>query len=191
MLKQASVSDLIMDRVSRSRKTYVVITMRRYPRFVNRELRDEYTPEMSPEPSLHEDWLTAKRKYDDHDGAFARVHYDKRFTISEKGLEHLKRLSELSKKKDVYFICSCRVGQRCHREMVLLLAKKWFKAKTDKVTHEYPEFEKRIASPTASKKIVRREPSEKPNKVSRKKPIQLRGKRHVATKPTLRPSSHV
>jgi hypothetical protein len=119
---------------------------------------------MSPEPKLHEDWLTAKRKYDDHDGAFARSHYDKRFTISEKGYELLKHFSEMSKKKDVYFICSCRVGQRCHREMVLLLAKKWFKAKTDQVTNRYPGFEKRIASPTASKKLVRHEPEKKPRK---------------------------
>jgi uncharacterized protein YeaO (DUF488 family) len=162
MLRQASVSDLIMDRVSRGRKTYVVITMRRYPRFVNRAYRDEYTPEMSPEPKLHEDWLTAKRKYDDHDGAFARTQYDKRFTISELGYEHLKRLSELSKKKDVYFICSCRVGQRCHREMVFLLAKKWFNAKTDEITNRYPEFEKRIASAAGSKKLVRKEEPKKP-----------------------------
>jgi hypothetical protein len=70
----------------------------------------------------------------------------------------------MSKKKDVYFICSCRVGQRCHREMVLLLAKKWFKAKTDQVTNRYPGFEKRIASPTASKKLVRHEPEKKPRK---------------------------
>jgi hypothetical protein len=110
---------------------------------------------MSPEPKLHEDWLTAKRKYDDHNGAFARSRYEKRFSISEKGLELLKRFVEMSKTKDVYFICSCRVGQRCHREMVLLMAKKWFKAKTDPVTNKYPEFEKRLSSPTASKKVVR------------------------------------
>jgi hypothetical protein len=146
-----------MDRVSRSRKTYIVITMRRYPRFVNRALRDEYTSEMSPEPSLHEEWLSAKRKYNDHNGAFVRTHYERRFTISEAGFEYLKRFSELSKKKDVYFICSCRVGQRCHREMVLLLAGKWFKAKTDKITQYYPEFEKRISSTSTSKKIIRRD----------------------------------
>jgi uncharacterized protein YeaO (DUF488 family) len=167
MLKQASVSDLIMDRVSRDKDTYIVITMRRYPRFVNRSYRDEYTAEMSPEPNLHEDWLSAKRKYNDHDGAFARSRYDKRFSISEKGYQLLKHFSEMSKKKDVYFICSCRVGQRCHREMVLLLAKKWFKAKTDRVTNSYPEFERRIASPSASKKLVRHEP---PKKLSKKKP---------------------
>jgi uncharacterized protein YeaO (DUF488 family) len=164
MLRQASVSDLIMDRVSRGRSTHVVITMRRYPRFVNRALRDEYTPEMSPEPSLHEDWLSAKRKHNDHDGAFARTRYEERFTISALGLEHLRRLSELSKKKDVYFICSCRIGQRCHREMVLMLAKKWFNAETDEITQSYPEFEKRICSPEGSPKIVRREDKARENR---------------------------
>jgi hypothetical protein len=113
---------------------------------------------MSPEAKLHEDWLTAKRKYDDHDGAFARTQYEKRFTISQEGYEHLKLFAEMSKMKDVYFICSCRVGQRCHREMVLLLARKWFKAKTDEITHRYPDFEKRISSSAASKRLVRRDP---------------------------------
>jgi uncharacterized protein YeaO (DUF488 family) len=155
MLKQASVSDLIMDRVSRGPKAFVVITMRRYPRFVNRAFRDEYTPEMSPEPTLHEDWLSAKRKHDDHDGAFKRTRYEKRFTISKLGFEHLKRFSEMSRTQDVYFICSCRVGQRCHREMVLLLAKKWFKARTDRITNQYPEFEKRISTSKAPGLIVR------------------------------------
>jgi uncharacterized protein YeaO (DUF488 family) len=157
MLHQASVSDLIMDRVSRGNKNYVVITMRRYPRFVNRELRDEYVSEMSPEPKLFEAWLTAKRKHDDHDGAFARSRFEERFTISEIGLEHLARLCALSIRKEVYLVCSCRVGQRCHRELVLLLARKWFKAKTDEPTHAYPAFAKRLASVRESKKIVRRE----------------------------------
>jgi hypothetical protein len=115
---------------------------------------------MSPEQSLHANWLSAKRKYNDHDGAFARTQYEKRFTISEKGFEYLKKFSELSKKKHVYFVCSCRIGQRCHREMVLMLAKKWFKAKTDKITHCYPEFEARVSSIRLSKKIVRRENKE-------------------------------
>ena len=154
MLRQASVSDLIMDRVSRGPNTYIVITMRRYPRFVNRALRDAYTPEMSPEPSLHEDWLSAKRKHDDHDGAFARTRYEKRFTISEAGLEYLKRYAKLSREKDVYFVCSCRVGQRCHREMVLLLARKWLGAETDAITNDYPELEARLTSLEA---IVRSE----------------------------------
>lgn len=144
MLKQASVSDLLQDRVSRSRKNYVVITMRRYPRFVNRAFRDEYVAEMSPDWKLFEAWLTAKRKYQDHDGAFTRSRFEERFTISHEGLEHLGRLCALAVTKDVYFVCQCKVGEKCHREMVLMLAKKWFKVKVEKPTHAYPVFESRL-----------------------------------------------
>ena len=40
-LRQASVSDLLTRRISTD-KEYIIITMRRYPRFVRRKLRDEY-----------------------------------------------------------------------------------------------------------------------------------------------------
>jgi hypothetical protein len=74
MLKQATVTDLTMGRISRD-DGHIVITMRRYPRFVNRKLRDEYLTCMSPDVKLFEAWLTAKRKHDDHDGAFDRSHF--------------------------------------------------------------------------------------------------------------------
>ena len=104
MLHQASVSDLIMDRASRGRGKYIVITMRRYPRFINRALRDEYVSAMSPDWELFEDWLKAKRKYNDHNGAFARSRFEERFSITEAGLEHLARLSALSMTKK-FILC--------------------------------------------------------------------------------------
>jgi hypothetical protein len=90
MLRQASVSDLISDRVSRE-TGYVVITMRRYPRFVNRLLRDEYLSCMSPELELFEDWLSAKRRHQDHDRAFARSRFEERFDVGDEGLLVLAR----------------------------------------------------------------------------------------------------
>lgn len=143
MLKQASVSDLITDRVNRE-KGYLVITMRRYPRFVNRQLRDEYLNSMSPVPELHEDWLSAKRKYNDHNGAFARSKFEERFAISPEGLEHLARLSAMSHEKDVYLVCNCQVGYKCHRELVLMVAKKWFGADAERPRNSYPIFAERI-----------------------------------------------
>ena len=47
---------------------YIVITMRRYPRFVRRELRDEYLTDMAPDRELFEDWLTIKRASGSHEG---------------------------------------------------------------------------------------------------------------------------
>jgi uncharacterized protein YeaO (DUF488 family) len=158
MLRQASVSDLINDRVSRGRNRYVVITMRRYPRFVNRAYRDEYVSEMSPDWPLFEDWLSAKRRHGDHNGAFEKSGFEERFSISEAGLEHLARLVDLSLKKDVYFVCSCKTGQRCHRELVLMIARKLFKnADVEKPLNSYPIFAKRLALPKNEGKIVREE----------------------------------
>src|SRR4051812_47106248 len=128
MLKQASVADLINDRVSRGKKSYVVIAMRRYPRFINRELRDEYQSSLASDPKLFEEWLSTKRRTGDHNGAFAKVKFEERFHLDEEGMENLRRLSLLSKKKDVYLVCQCEVGMRCHREMVLLMAHHWFGA---------------------------------------------------------------
>jgi uncharacterized protein YeaO (DUF488 family) len=143
MLRQASVSDLIMDRVNRE-KGYVVITMRRYPRFIRRELRDEYVSTMSPDPKLHEAWLSAKRRYHDHNGAFARVQYEKRFAVSDPGWGDLERFCRLARKTDVYFVCQCRVGDRCHREMLLILASELFHARAEKPKNDYPTFRKRL-----------------------------------------------
>ncbi len=143
MLKQASVSDLIQDRVSRE-SAYVVITMRRYPRFVNRALRDEYLTCMSPEPGLFEDWLSAKRRHQDHDGAFARSRFEQRFDLPPEGFEHLARLCALAAEKDVYLVCQCHTGKRCHREFLLILARRLFKAKVEKPANDYPVFESRV-----------------------------------------------
>lgn len=143
MLKQASVSDLITDKVSRE-IGYVVITMRRYPRFVNRSYRDEYVSKMSPSNELHDEWLKMKRKYNDHDGAFRRSKFELRFDMPDEGLLELDRLCKLAKERDVYFICQCQTGCRCHRELLLLLAKALFKVKTDPVYNDYSIFKKRI-----------------------------------------------
>ncbi len=143
MLRQGSVSDLIMDRVNRD-KGYVVITMRRYPRFIRRELRDEYVSTMSPEPKLHEAWLAAKRRHHDHNAAFGRVRYEERFAVSEPGWGDLERLCKLARRKTVYLVCQCRVGDRCHREMLLLLARELFDTPTEHPLNDYPTFRKRI-----------------------------------------------
>lgn|GEM_PF-720551 len=144
MLRQASVSDLITDRVNRD-KGYIVITMRRYPRFVARELRDEYLHTMSPDVKLHEAWLGAKRRNHDHNGAFARVQYEHHFTVSDPGWADLQRLCRKARQRTVYLVCQCRVGDRCHREMLLLLARELFKIPAEEPKNDYPEFRKRFS----------------------------------------------
>lgn len=143
MLKQASVTDLTMGRVSKD-QGHIVITMRRYPRFVNKKLRDEYLTCMSPEKKLFEDWLEKKRKYQDHDGAFFKSHFEERFEINEEGFEHLARLCFLAETQDVYLICQCKTGERCHREFLLIMAKRLFSANVELPKNRYPVFEKRV-----------------------------------------------
>ena len=157
MLKQASVTDLTMGRISKD-EGHIVITMRRYPRFVNKKLRDEYLTCMSPEKKLFEDWLEAKRKYQDHDGAFFKSHFEERFEINEEGIEHLARLSALAHEKDVYLICQCKTGERCHREFLLIMAKWLFNAETASPANKYPIFEKRV---TEWKRVLKRQSKRK------------------------------
>lgn len=160
MLRQASVSDLITDRVS-VEKGYVVITMRRYPRFVGRPLRNEYLTCMSPEPKLFADWLSAKRRHQDHDGAFRRARFEERFSVDEEGLAHLERLSRMAADRDVFLICQCPTGQRCHREFLLILAKKLFRANAEKPANPYPVFQARVEKIRQSRRSRRKRPSAK------------------------------
>jgi uncharacterized protein YeaO (DUF488 family) len=143
MLRQASVSDLITGRASRE-KGYVVIAMRRYPRFINRQLRDEYLPSLAADKELFEDWLSVKRRYQNHEGAYGKVKFEKRFDLTTEGLEHLARLSALASHQEVYLVCQCHEGHRCHREMLLILARRLFKAKAEKPKNAYLDLEKRI-----------------------------------------------
>jgi uncharacterized protein YeaO (DUF488 family) len=143
VLKQASVSDIKSGKISRD-DGHIVITMRRYPRFVRRELRDEYVAAMAPPRKLFEDWLSNKRRTGDHHRAFDRVRYEERYDLPEEGWEALERLSKLSRKQDVYLVCQCQVGQRCHREMLLMLAKQKFKARAENPRNDYPTFRKRM-----------------------------------------------
>ncbi|MBS1960436.1 MAG: hypothetical protein JST80_13245 [Bdellovibrionales bacterium] len=171
MLKQASVSDLISERVNRD-IGYVTIIMRRYPRFINRALRDEYLPCLSPDRKLFGNLISAKRRYKDHNGAFERVHFDERFTIDHEGMEALGRLVRVARKKDVYLVCQCQIGKHCHREMVLLLAKKLFKdSKVENPRNTYPKFLKRLKD---FKKLYRETFIVKPN--TAKKSKQTRAK---------------
>ena len=143
MLKQASVLDLKSGRVQRPRD-YVVIAMRRYPRGVSKLLRDEYLKELAPPTELLDELQHEKKRLGDHNRAFAACDYNGRFGLSGAGVEHLRRLSELSRTRDVYLVCQCKGDQRCHRELLLLLARKWFGAKTDECRFDYAGFSERI-----------------------------------------------
>jgi uncharacterized protein YeaO (DUF488 family) len=143
MLKQAAVSEVKDCSIPR-KGSHIVITMRFYPRFLKKELRDEFVCDLAPVKELLHDFNQAQKKLGDHNPSFAQVDYENRFDLSESGMEHLKRLSDLSKNKDVYLVCICGPGERCHREMLMLMAQHLYHCKIGKVFHSYPDFMKRV-----------------------------------------------
>ncbi|MCM2323604.1 MAG: DUF488 domain-containing protein [Oligoflexia bacterium] len=143
MLRQATVSELIAGKVSRGPGRVVVVTMRRWPRQLRRALRDEYVSTLSPDIRLLDDFLALRRQLGDHDLAFDRARYERRFELTDEGIRELQRLSDLSRKKDVYLVCQCGSGHKCHRELLLILAREWFGAPAEKPAQRYPIFEKR------------------------------------------------
>src|SRR4051812_40070299 len=142
MLFQASVQQVRQQELPR-RNAHIGVTMCYYPRGIKKEWRDEYRKELAPDSALLKDWKAFEKLYG-HETAFKRSNYEKRFLLSEQALASLKMYSEQSQKKNVYFVCQCGLGERCHREMLLLLAEKLFHAKIGKVYNAYPDFEARI-----------------------------------------------
>ena len=144
MLQQASVDALRHGDVSRKRG-YIAVTMHHYPRGLKKDLRDEYISALAPGDTLLHDFLAHVKKLgEDHNAAFEACHYEKRFGITAEGLGHLQRLIELSTSKDVYLVCQCRDDERCHRELLLMLAREWYGAKTAPLRFDYETFARRL-----------------------------------------------
>jgi uncharacterized protein YeaO (DUF488 family) len=141
LLKQASAKQIRSGELTR-KHGYLVVAMRFYPRGLRKNLRDEYRSDLAPELKLFKDFKKNQARFG-HDRAFEKARYEKRFSLSERAMEHLRELSELSREKDVYLACQCEIGERCHREILLLLARKKFGARIGKVFHEYPTVMRR------------------------------------------------
>ena len=148
MLKQGTIQE-VNDHVVEKRHGHLVITTRYYPRFFPRNLVDDYTCELAPTKSLLKEFKNLEKKLHDHNKAFAKMNYEKKFNLSEKAYQLLKHYSELSKKQDVYLLCYCKMGECCHRELLLLMAKKFFKIKIDKIFQPYKIFKKRLLVETS------------------------------------------
>lgn len=144
MLKQGSVADVKNGVIPRA-TSHIVITMRFYPRFLKKEMRDEFLCVLAPEKELLAEFNAAQKKLGSHNPAFGEVDYERRFNLSATALQHLRRLAELSHDRDVYLLCICKQGDRCHREMLLILAHRLWEAEIGDVFHDYPQFMLRIS----------------------------------------------
>lgn len=145
MLKQARVEDISKNRVTKLHGHIVVVT-HYYPRFLKRKLIDEYIKDLAPTRELLTEFKETEKSAGDHDQGFEAMNYESKFTLSDSGLVELARLSSLAKDKDVYLVCHCTVGQCCHRELLLLIAKDKFAAPVSRVHHAYPVFAERLAN---------------------------------------------
>lgn len=145
MLKQARVEDIAKNRITKLHGHIVVVT-HYYPRFLKRKLIDEYIKDLAPTRELLTEFKESEKSSGDHDDSFQKMDYESKFSLSEAGLSELARLSSLSKDKDVYLVCHCAIGQCCHRELLLMIAKDKFGASVGKIHHDYSQFKNRLQS---------------------------------------------
>ncbi len=128
----------------KKRYGYAVVVMQFYPRFLTKDLIDEYLRSLAPERTLFADFKKLDRELKNHDQAFADVHYEQRFSLSAQGREDLMRLSVLAAERDVYLLCQCKVTERCHADLLLMAARHLHGAGTQTLRHRYPIFEERL-----------------------------------------------
>lgn len=143
MLYRAPIQDLKDGRVSR-RHTYTVVVMQYYPRFVPKNLVDEYLRSLAPEKELFREFKDHERAIHDHDRAFREVAYEERFQLTSEGKEDLERLAMLAKERTVVLFCQCSALHCCHADLLLLWARHRFSTHVQIPRVEYPAFRKRL-----------------------------------------------
>jgi uncharacterized protein YeaO (DUF488 family) len=143
MLRAATVEDIANKRISKNHGRVVVVT-RYYPRFLKRQLIDDYFSVLAPPKILLHEFKNAEKALEDHDKAFSKIHYEKKFSLQREALEVLRELSALSFDKHVYLVCHCSLKQCCHRELLFMICEKHFGAKIPTLSHSYETFRKRL-----------------------------------------------
>ncbi len=143
MFKQATVEDVSNSRITK-RHGHVAVVTRYYPRYLKKTLHDEYIGELAPTKALLEEFKAKEDETRDHDKAFDDVAYEEKFTLSQEGLEQLKRLAEIASTKTVYLVCHCKIGQRCHREVLMVIAEALYGAKIGKLHFSWKTIRDRL-----------------------------------------------
>jgi uncharacterized protein YeaO (DUF488 family) len=143
MLRQGTVEDIKNKRITR-RHGHLVAVTRFYPRYLKRNLLDEYDINLAPPRELLDEFKNQERASGEHDQAFDDINYEAKFTLTAEGIASLNRLTMLSQDHDVYLICHCKVGTRCHREILMVLAQELFQAKISKLHFPWQTFRARI-----------------------------------------------
>lgn len=144
MLKKGTVAQVRSGELTRE-MGHIVLPMCRYPRGLKKLLIDEYVKALAPIQELLDEFHAERERLDgNHNAAFLSCHYQQKFSIPHSGVEALQRLVELARDKDVFLVCQCDLDQRCHRELLLLCAKRWWHTPTELRKFSYPLFEARL-----------------------------------------------
>jgi uncharacterized protein YeaO (DUF488 family) len=143
MFKQATVEDIAHNRITKIHGHIVVVT-RYYPRFLKRQRIHEYVPVLAPPKELLHDFKKAEEKLGDHDQGFASIDYESRFELGIEGDAELARLAEMAQTTDVYLVCHCKIGQYCHRELLMILAEARHGTRIARLSHPYTVFRARL-----------------------------------------------
>lgn len=123
---------------------YIVVVMRFYPRFLKKEMIDEYVHDLAPPAELFAEFKAKDRQMKNHNSAFYVVKYESRFDLSLQGRAKLKEFAELSREREVVLICQCKDFDRCHCDLLLLWAQRHFGAEVKGLIFDYPDFKKRL-----------------------------------------------
>ncbi len=151
MLKQASVTQIRKQELTR-RDGYLVVAMCFYPRGLKKELFDEYRNDLAPDRKLFKEFKAFQAEFG-HEAGFEKSHYEERFYLNTGAYDRLKYLTDLSRGQDVYFLCQCELGERCHREILMLVARSRFNAEIGPVFHQYPGLKSSLLLSTPSRQL--------------------------------------
>jgi uncharacterized protein YeaO (DUF488 family) len=154
VFRQARVEDIGNRRITKTHGQIVVVTQY-YPRFLKRSLIHEYQHGLTPTRELLKDFKDAEKSAierlgkdkisEAHNQAFDDVGYEDKFTLTPDAISELGRLAEIAKTGDVYLVCHCKIGDRCHREILMLYAEVNFESKISKISYPWIKIRERIA----------------------------------------------
>lgn len=139
MLRQATVEDISNSRVTKRHGRIIVVT-RYYPRFLKKPLITEYEGNLAPTKELLTEFKDAEREIGDHNAAFEQVDYEAKFTLNDEGLARLEELSIAAQAEEIYFVCHCAMGQKCHREILMRMAAEFYSAPVARTYFDYKKL---------------------------------------------------
>jgi len=143
MLYRLPIQDVKAGTVTR-RQGHLAVVMQYYPRFLSKDLVDEYVKALAPDKALFTEFKSLDRSLGSHEDAFQQVRYEERFTLSPEGWAALERISHAAYERDAFLICQCALSERCHGDLLLLAARKRYGAAIPAPRLRYPIFEARL-----------------------------------------------